>query len=116
MKIKSLILVISVSIFLLLTERVTASYYIDMLKDLDVKLLCILSYITLPLVAILLVVGGYLLISGTSPERRDSGKGLIINAIIGLSGCAINHGFHTYRRYEGFILERLLGSLTSNIF
>ncbi|HHE04502.1 MAG TPA: hypothetical protein ENL19_00405 [candidate division WOR-3 bacterium] len=55
-----------------------------MLKDLDVKLLCILSYITLPLVAILLVVGGYLLISGTSPERRDSGKGLIINAIIGL--------------------------------
>ncbi len=84
MKIKSLILVISVSIFLLLTECVTASYYIDMLKDLDVKLLCILSYITLPLVAILLVVGGYLLISGTSPERRDSGKGLIINAIIGL--------------------------------
>lgn len=80
MKIKPLILA---SIFLLLTECVTASY-IEMLKDLDVKLLCILSWITLPLVAILLIVGSYLLITGTTPKRRDAGKNLIQNALIGL--------------------------------
>ncbi len=70
-------------IFLSLSSVVNASY-LDMLKNLDVTLLCLLSWITLPVVAILLVLGGYLLVTGTSPERRNSGKNLIKNAVVGL--------------------------------
>lgn len=81
MEIKSLIPAL---ILLLLAECVSADYYLDLLKDLDVKLLCILSWVA-PMVAVfLLILGGYLLISGTSPKRRDEGKGLVKNAIVGL--------------------------------
>ena len=81
MEIKSLILAL---ILLLLVECVYADYYLDLLKDLDVKLLCILSWVAPLVLVFLLVLGGYVLISGTSPERREMGKGLIKNAIIGL--------------------------------
>ena len=73
-----------IALILVSSGSVVRADYLDMLKYLDVSLLCILSWVTAPVVAVLLVLGGYLLISGDSPERRDTGKALIQNALVGL--------------------------------
>lgn len=74
----------TITLLLLFFSSAASASYLDMLMELDVSLLCILSWITAPVVAVLLVLGGYLLISGTSPEKRDKGKALIQNALVGL--------------------------------
>ncbi len=73
-----------VALILVSSGSLVRADYLDMLKNLDVSLLCILSWVTAPVVAVLLVLGGYLLVSGDSPERRDKGKALVQNALVGL--------------------------------
>jgi heme/copper-type cytochrome/quinol oxidase subunit 3 len=72
------------SILLAFSQLVSASRYIEMLKELDVRILCLLLLIG-PLAAlVLLSISGVMLIISDSPLRREEARRMIYNTILGL--------------------------------
>jgi len=77
------ILIVTFLLILNVNAEEDYSYYLYNLKEFVRDLICILIWITAPIVALMIIAGAYLLIAGTSPERRNAGKELIKSAIIG---------------------------------
>lgn len=71
-------------ILLAWSQLVSASSYIEMLKELDIRILCLLLKVA-PFVALILVsIGGILLIISDTPWKRDHAKSMIYNTLFGL--------------------------------
>lgn len=74
--------IVYVSILILLFTSV-ASAQLPELHQVVERLICLLVWIMPAIMVLLISVGGLLILTGT-PERRSMGKGIIVNAAIGL--------------------------------
>ena len=66
-----------------LSLQVYAAGYLDMMRELDLRLICVVVWFAPPIVVLLFVLGGFLFSAG-SPENRMTGKNLMMNALVGL--------------------------------
>lgn len=57
--------------------------YVGRLLCLLLQLLCVILYVVVPVLTVLLLMGGLMQLSGTA-ETRDKGKHIVKNAIIGI--------------------------------
>ena len=68
----------------LLVALVSAEDYLERMRELDARILCFLLFAG-PLVALFLLgIGGLFFIASQSPERKESARNLIYNALLGL--------------------------------
>jgi hypothetical protein len=69
---------------ILLSRTVSASTYLEMLRELNARAFCLLVWVA-PLIALfLLVLGGFRLIASEDATSREEGRSMVYNSILGL--------------------------------
>ena len=68
---------------LLLACDVSAAGYLERLHDLDQQLICAISWFTVPVATLMVILGGLLMMLG-DPDKKGLGKALVKNAFIGM--------------------------------
>jgi hypothetical protein len=64
-------------------SSVAEAGYLDLLRDFDLKILCVVSWFAPAIAMLLFLIGGVLLATG-SPANRVLGKAMIYDSILGL--------------------------------
>lgn len=70
-------------LLLFLSPLVSASVYLEILRELDIRVICLLVWLAPLITLLLLVIGGFRFIISEAPEKRDEARGMIYNAIVG---------------------------------
>jgi hypothetical protein len=70
-------------LLILLPVRVYAAGYLDQMRELDLRLLCVIVWFAPSIVVLLFALGGLLFAAG-SAENRAVGKNLMVSALLGL--------------------------------
>ena len=69
-------------VFLSSLSYCVSADYLDSVRELDLRLICVIVWFAPPIVVLLFVLGGVLFSTG-SPDNRLTGKNLMMNALLG---------------------------------
>lgn len=77
-----ILLLLLLSFLILCISYSASADYLDSIREMDLRLLCLIVWFAPPVIVLLFTVGGLLFATGV-PENRVLGRNMMLNALIG---------------------------------